>query len=121
MMRQIFSAWASAKEPPKTVKSCEKTYTSRPFTVPYPVTTPSPKKCFLSNPKLVDRCFTSMPISSKLPGSKQQVHPLAGGQLPLGVLGLHARFASTLPGLILHRLNSLERVLMCVCVLKLLP
>jgi len=28
--------------PPKTVKSCEKTYTRRPSMRPYPVTTPSP-------------------------------------------------------------------------------
>ena len=42
MILQIFSAWRSDSEPPKTVKSWEKTNTSRPFTVPDPVTTPSP-------------------------------------------------------------------------------
>ena len=38
----IFSAKASPSEPPKTVKSCEKTKTRRPSMVPWPVTTPSP-------------------------------------------------------------------------------
>ena len=39
---QIFSANTSDSEPPNTVKSCEKTNTFRPNTVPYPVTTASP-------------------------------------------------------------------------------
>ena len=39
---QIFSANTSPSEPPKTVKSCEKTKTLRPSTVACPVTTPSP-------------------------------------------------------------------------------
>ena len=34
MILQIFSAWASESEPPKTVKSCEKTKTARPWIVP---------------------------------------------------------------------------------------
>ena len=38
----IFSAKASPREPPKTVKSCENTNILRPSTVPCPVTTPSP-------------------------------------------------------------------------------
>ena len=37
-----FSANASPSEPPNTVKSCEKTNTRRPSTVPWPVMTPSP-------------------------------------------------------------------------------
>ena len=39
---QIFSANTSLRDPPKTVKSCEKTKTLRPKIVPYPVTTASP-------------------------------------------------------------------------------
>ncbi len=39
---QIFSAKTSERLPPKTVKSCEKTKTLRPNTVPWPVTTASP-------------------------------------------------------------------------------
>ena len=42
MTLTIFSAKTSPREPPKTVKSCEKTNTRRPSTVPCPVTTPSP-------------------------------------------------------------------------------
>ncbi len=34
MILQIFSAWASESEPPKTVKSWLKTNTSRPLMVP---------------------------------------------------------------------------------------
>ena len=34
MILQIFSAWASESEPPKTVKSCENTKTARPWIVP---------------------------------------------------------------------------------------
>src|SRR5660398_331182 len=37
MSLQIFSAKTSPREPPKTVKSCEKTNTRRPSTVPWPV------------------------------------------------------------------------------------
>ena len=83
MTRQIFSAWASASEPPSTVKSWLNTYTSRPFTVPYPVTTPSPRKCCLSNPNKVERCVTSMPISSKLPGSSSRSMRSRAVSLPL--------------------------------------
>ena len=42
MTLQIFSANTSPSDPPKMVKSWEKTYTNRPSTVPCPVTTPSP-------------------------------------------------------------------------------
>ena len=37
----IFSANTSPRAPPKTVKSCAKTKTLRPSTVPQPVMTPS--------------------------------------------------------------------------------
>ena len=42
MILQIFSAWASERAPPKTVKSWLNTNTGRPLMVPEPVTTPSP-------------------------------------------------------------------------------
>jgi len=35
MILVIFSAWLSESDPPYTVKSCEKTYTGRPWTRPY--------------------------------------------------------------------------------------
>ncbi len=38
---QIFSAMTSPREPPKTVKSWEKTKTFLPSMAPHPVTTPS--------------------------------------------------------------------------------
>ena len=40
---QIFCAYAPESEPPNTVKSCAKTKSFRPSTVPYPVMTPSPR------------------------------------------------------------------------------
>ena len=42
MILHIFSAITSPSEPPKTVKSWEKTHTRRPSIVPCPVTTASP-------------------------------------------------------------------------------
>ena len=42
MILHIFSAMTSPSEPPKTVKSWEKTHTRRPSIVPWPVTTASP-------------------------------------------------------------------------------
>ena len=42
MTLHIFSAITSPSEPPKTVKSWEKTTTGRPSIVPQPVTTASP-------------------------------------------------------------------------------
>ena len=46
MILHIFSAMTSPSEPPKTVKSCEKTHTRRPSIVPCPVTTASPQGRF---------------------------------------------------------------------------
>ena len=63
----IFCAIVSESEPPVTVKSCAKTYTRRPSMVPLPTTTPSPRYCFFSWPKLVHLWVTNMSISSKLP------------------------------------------------------
>ena len=42
----IFSAITSPSEPPKTVKSWEKTHTGRPSIRPCPVTTASPQGLF---------------------------------------------------------------------------
>lgn len=42
IMSQIFCECMRPSEPPETVKSCEKAATGRPFTLPMPVTTPSP-------------------------------------------------------------------------------
>jgi hypothetical protein len=55
---QIFSAKTSEREPPKTVKSCEKTNTFRPKISPYPVTTASPYGRFAIELKSGFRCRT---------------------------------------------------------------
>ncbi len=64
----IFCACVSESEPPNTVKSLANTKTVRPFTVPQPVTTPSPGilTC-LSMPKSTQRCSTNMSNSSNEP------------------------------------------------------
>ena len=54
MIFTIFEACARPSEPPKTVKSWLKTYTSRPWIVPKPVTTPSPYGRLCSSPKSCD-------------------------------------------------------------------
>ena len=58
MTLQTLSANTSERLPPKTVKSCEKTKTLRPKTVPYPVTTASPYGRLSSIPKSGVRCLT---------------------------------------------------------------
>ena len=55
MTLQIFSPTTSPSEPPKTVKSCEKTQTRRPSMVPWPVTTASPQGRLPCMSKLVVR------------------------------------------------------------------
>ena len=62
---QIFSAWASDNEPPNTVKSWLKTYTSFPFIFPLPVTTLSPGYFCFAIPKSFVLCSTYMSYSSK--------------------------------------------------------
>ncbi len=71
MTWQIFMAWACPSEPPRTVKSCAKTQTSRPLIVPKPVTTPSPGGFFSFRPKSAQRVLTSSPVSWKLPSSNR--------------------------------------------------
>ena len=66
----ILRAIVSDMEPPVTVKSCANTYTRRPSIVPIPVTTPSPSNFVFSIPKFVQRCWTNMSNSSKLPSSR---------------------------------------------------
>ncbi len=58
MTLQTFSAKTSDSEPPKTVKSCEKTKTRRPKMVPWPVTTASPYGRRSSIPKFASRWRT---------------------------------------------------------------
>src|SRR4051794_14509606 len=65
----IFSPITSPSEPPKTVKSCEKTTTGRPSIVPWPVTTASPHGRFLSISKSCVRWRTNVSSSWNEPGS----------------------------------------------------
>ena len=58
MTLQIFSAKTSDSEPPKIVKSCEKTKTLRPRIVPWPVTTASPHGRFSRIPNSTSRWRT---------------------------------------------------------------
>src|SRR4051812_3272086 len=67
----IFSAWVSDSEPPNTVKSLANTNVLRPFTVPQPVTTPSPGTFDFSMPNSVERCSTNMSNSSNEPLSSK--------------------------------------------------
>ena len=94
MILQIFSAWASLSEPPKTVKSWLKTNTSRPLMVPWPVTTPSPGIRCSSMPKSDAAMLDEhVPLFEGV-GIEQQFDALARGQLALGVLGLDAALAA---------------------------
>src|SRR5215208_2197212 len=69
MILTIFSPMTSPSEPPKTVKSCEKTHTRRPSIVPMPVTTASPHGRFFSMSKSNVRWRTNVSSSWKEPGS----------------------------------------------------
>ena len=69
MTLHIFSAITSPSEPPKTVKSCEKTQTVRPSILPWPVTTASPQGRLRSMSKSDVRWRTKVSSSSNVPGS----------------------------------------------------
>src|SRR5262244_162308 len=69
---QILSPTVSESDPPKTVKSCAKTYTVRPSTVPAPQTTPSPGIFVFSIPNSRQRCSTKGSSSKKEPGSSSR-------------------------------------------------
>ena len=86
MTLQIFSAYASDSDPPKTVKSWLKTKTSRPSMVPCPVTTPSPRI-----PPFAVAVGRDEGIEfDEGPGIEQQVESLARRQLAGVVLPLDA-------------------------------
>src|SRR5580704_8841075 len=72
MILQIFRALVSDSEPPKTVKSCAKTYTRRPSMRPKPVTKPSPAGRWSCIPKSTQRCRTNLSSSSNVPSSRSR-------------------------------------------------
>ena len=94
MTLTIFAALVSESDPPKTVKSCAKAYTTRPSTRPWPAMTPSPGMTWSAIPKSRQRCVTSLSISSKVAGVEQQVDALARRQLAGRALALEALFAA---------------------------
>jgi hypothetical protein len=79
---QIFSAYASESEPPKTVKSWLKTKTRRPSIVPWPVTTPSPRMCCSARPNSVARWVTNASNSTNDPGSSSRSRRSRAVSLP---------------------------------------
>src|SRR5581483_1552052 len=90
----IFCAWVSDSEPPNTVKSLAKTKILRPFTVPQPVTTPSPGTRVFSMPNSAERCSTNMSNAA----IEQKLDALAGRQLAARVLRLEALLAAAKVG-----------------------
>src|SRR5213078_2134119 len=68
---QILRAYASEREPPKTVKSWAKTNAGRPWIRPDPVTTPSPSTFWFCMSKSWLWCTTNLSISVKEPGSSR--------------------------------------------------
>ena len=64
MTLHIFWLIVSESDPPFTVKSCALTYTNLPSIVALPTTTPSPRYCFFSIPKLWQRCSLNISYSS---------------------------------------------------------
>src|ERR1700756_3180798 len=65
----IFCALVSESDPQNTVKSCAKTYTSRPSMRPNPVTNPPPAGRCSSEPKSTQRWRTNLSSSSNVPSS----------------------------------------------------
>ena len=65
----IFSPITSPSEPPKTVKSWEKTHTGRPSIRPWPVTTASPQGRFFCMSNSCVRWRTKVSSSWNEPGS----------------------------------------------------
>src|SRR5437763_2017323 len=69
---QLLRAYASERDPPKTVKSWAKTKAGRPWIRPDPVTAPSPRIfCFCMSKSWV-WCTTNLSISAKEPGSSRR-------------------------------------------------
>ena len=98
MILTILAAFASDSEPPKTVKSCAKTKTTRPCMRPWPVMNPSPGTRCSAMPKSVARWVTNLSVSSNVPSSSRQIDALASGELARFPLALAAVGASAFFG-----------------------
>ncbi len=81
MTLQIFCAYTSPREPPKTVKSWEKTQTFRPEHLPVAGDHPVPQRLVLLQPEVVGAVY---PVAVELDEGalvEQQLDALAGGEL----------------------------------------
>ncbi len=78
----IFSAYASASDPPNTVKSWLKMNTRRPSIVPWPVTTPSPSTACSAAPNALDRDVTNASNSTNDPASRSRSRRSRAVSLP---------------------------------------
>ncbi len=105
MTLQIFSAYASDSDPPKTVKSWLKTNTVRPSISPWPVTTPSPRNDSVA---VASRLVTNASSSTNESGIEQQVETFARRQLAGFVLLRDARLAAALPRRRTHLVKAIE-------------
>ena len=82
--------------------------------VPLPVTTPSPRYCFFSMPKLVQRCFTNMSNSSKLPSSSSMLMRSRAVNLPFSCC---LSIAFSPPPMRALARSSISSLIFSVCVL----
>ena len=111
MTLQIFSAYASDSDPPKTVKSCEKTKTSRPSIEPVPghdavAEEVLPVEAELGRPMGDER--VELDERARV---EQQVEPFAGRELAPGVLALDPDRSPAEEGLLAHLPESLDACL----------
>ena len=111
MTLQIFSAYASDSDPPKTVKSWLKTKTSRPSIVPWPVTTPSPRTICASSPKSDDAMGDERVELDERVRIEQQVEALARRQLAAACCCSIRVFAAAEQRLGAHRLQPRDAFL----------
>ena len=107
----IFAACVSDSEPPNTVKSLAKTKTVRPFTVPQPVTTPSPGNFLALVHAEIDGAMLDEHVELfERVAVHQQVDALARRQLAARMLRLDPLFAAAEPRLAAPLFQPVENV-----------
>ena len=108
MTLQIFSAYASDSDPPKTVKSWLKTKTSRPSMVPWPVTTPSPRYAVSTSGFAIRDERIEF---DERAGVEQELQAFARRQLSARVLLIDAFLSAPESRLVAHRVESRQSLL----------
>ena len=93
----IFCACVSESEPPNTVKSLANTNTVRPFTVPQPVTTPSPGSSALVHAEIGRAVLDEHVELLERVLVHQEFDALARGQLAAPVLRIDALLPAAEP------------------------